>query len=77
MSLAPLTEPIPHTIGIVFNTTRIALLVVLSADHAFFNYWHTGEGSSLFSLGAAGVLATVSCFLAIRNSQDALENGPY
>jgi cyanoexosortase A len=64
-------------IGIVLNTMRIALLVIVSADDVLFSYWHTGEGSSLFSLVAAGALATGCYFLAIRdsNSQSALDDG--
>jgi cyanoexosortase A len=64
-------------IGIVLNTMRIALLVIVSANDVLFSYWHTGEGSSLFSLVAAGALATGCYFLAIRDSniQSALDDG--
>lgn len=56
-------------IGIVLNTIRIALLVMVSGDDVLFNFWHGGDGSSLFSLGAAGILVMGCYFLAIRNSK--------
>ena len=60
-------------IAFVVNGVRIALLTVIVANfhEDWFSYWHSGEGSQLFSLISALVFGLLCSFLARQNeSQD-------
>ena len=52
-------------IGFVMNSIRVALLAVIVAYHnrVGFEYWHSGEGSLLFSMMSMSLLCTVIYFL--------------
>jgi cyanoexosortase A len=52
-------------IGFVINGIRVALLAVIVAYHENegFEYWHSGEGSQLFSLAGAVLLCGVALLL--------------
>lgn len=52
-------------IGFVINGIRVALLSVIVAYHENegFEYWHSGEGSLLFSIAAAVLLCGVALLL--------------
>ncbi|MCL4180308.1 MAG: cyanoexosortase A [Verrucomicrobia bacterium] len=70
---------LPLAIGIAFgtNAVRVAMLAVITAsagEHAF-DYWHTGQGSMLWT-GLPVLLFGVFCFFALRSSGRPTECAP-
>jgi cyanoexosortase A len=62
-------------IGFIMNSIRVALLAVIVAYHNRFGfeYWHSGEGSLLFSMMSMSLLCTVIYFLIQSPSPRSVE----
>lgn len=60
-----LLTTIAITIGFIINGVRVALMAVLVAlgDPEAFKYWHTGDGSLIFSLVSVLILGLTYAFL--------------
>lgn len=58
-------------VGFVANSIRVALLAILSTSttEAVFDYWHTGNGSLIFSV-AAVLMFGLSCLFLLRPNQE-------
>ncbi len=58
-------------LAVITNSIRVALMAVLYAQSGqpAFEYWHTGDGSHIFSLLAVTLFA-VLCLLLIRQGQE-------
>lgn len=59
--------------GFIMNGIRVAIMAVLAAasNTEAFDYWHTGNGSLLFSGVSVAILGLV-CFLTMRQGQTAV-----
>ena len=55
----------PSAIAIAFivNSARVALLVIVSLQADSFKYWHTGDGSQIFSVVSVSILLALCNWL--------------
>ena len=56
----------PSAVAIAFivNSVRVALLVIVSSQADAFKYWHTGDGSQMFSVVSVSALLALCNWLA-------------
>ena len=50
-------------IAFIVNSARVALLVIVSSQADSFKYWHTGDGSQIFSVVAVSMLLALCNWL--------------
>ncbi|PZO39793.1 MAG: cyanoexosortase A [Pseudanabaena frigida] len=65
--------PTAVAIAFIVNSVRVALLVVVSSQADAFKYWHTGDGSQIFSVVAVAILLTLCNWLS-RDEEEYEEN---
>ncbi len=63
-SLMWIMFPSAVAIAFIVNSVRVALLVIVSAQTESFKYWHTGDGSQMFSLVSVSALLVLCNWLA-------------
>ncbi|OIP78320.1 MAG: cyanoexosortase A [Oscillatoriales cyanobacterium CG2_30_44_21] len=57
-------------IAFVVNSLRVALLVIISSQDALFKYWHSGDGSQIFSVIAVSLLLALCNWLTKDNDEE-------